>query len=68
MGSLSIAHWGLLLVAAFLLIGRSRFSAVMGGLGEGLKNFRKGLSETSSAMDFDKVTDQAEAERRSSGI
>ena len=40
-----MAHWGLVLVAAFLLLGRGKFSSVMAHLGEGLRRFRGGLVE-----------------------
>lgn len=45
MGSVSIVHWGIVLVAAFLVLGRSKFSSLMGQFGQGLKSFRKGLVE-----------------------
>jgi len=45
MGMVSVAHWGLLLVAVFLLLGKSRFSAAMSDMGQGLRNLRKGLTE-----------------------
>ena len=50
MGSMSVAHWGLILIAAFLLLGRRRFSSLMAQFGEGLGSFKKGLLESPSAV------------------
>lgn len=59
MGSMSMAHWGILLVAALLLFGRGKFSAAMGDIGQGLKSFRKGLTDEAPAS----VSDAARAVR-----
>lgn len=65
MGSLSIGHWGLLLVAAFLLLGGTKFSAAMGGIGQGLRSFRNGLADSSSAMDPGKPSDEVKPAKES---
>jgi sec-independent protein translocase protein TatA len=46
MGSLSISHW-LVVGAALLLLlgGRGKITEMMGGLAEGIKSFKKGLTE-----------------------
>ena len=55
MGSLSIWHW--LIVGAVLLMvfgGRGKISDLMGDVAQGIKAFRKGMSED------DKVADKSE--------
>jgi sec-independent protein translocase protein TatA len=45
MGGLSPVHWLLVLVVVLLLFGAGRLSEIGKGLGEGIKNFKKGLSD-----------------------
>ena len=45
MGSMSIGHWLIVMVVALLLFGPKRLADVGKGLGEGLKNFKKGISD-----------------------
>lgn len=45
MGGLSITHWAVVLIAVLLLFGRNRISGTMGEIGEGLKQFRKGIAD-----------------------
>ena len=45
MGTFSIWHLLLVLVVAMLLFGAGRVSEMGKGLGEGIKNFKKGLKE-----------------------
>jgi sec-independent protein translocase protein TatA len=45
MGALSISHLLVVLVIALLLFGAGRVSEVGKGLGEGIRNFKKGLKE-----------------------
>jgi sec-independent protein translocase protein TatA len=45
MGSFSLFHWVIVLVIVMLLFGAGRLSEVGKGLGEGIKNFKKGLRE-----------------------
>lgn len=53
----------LLLIAliAILLFGASRLSDIGKGLGEGIKNFKKGLKDESADDDKDKEKKQIEA-------
>ena len=45
MGSLSIWHWLVVLVAVLLLFGRGKISEMMGDMAQGIKAFKKGMSE-----------------------
>ncbi|MEH6756804.1 MAG: twin-arginine translocase TatA/TatE family subunit [Parasphingorhabdus sp.] len=45
MGSLSAAHWLVVLVVIFVLFGKNRLSETMADLGKGLRSFREGLTE-----------------------
>lgn len=45
MGSLSPVHWLIVAVVILLLFGPSRLAGVGKGLGEGLRSFKKGISE-----------------------
>jgi sec-independent protein translocase protein TatA len=45
MGELSPIHWLVVLVIIVLLFGGRRIPEVMRGLGEGVKNFKEGMSE-----------------------
>jgi Sec-independent protein translocase protein TatA len=59
MGMTSIAHWGLLLVAVFLLLGKGKFSAAMSDMGQGLRNLREGLTEDAPQTAPDQTEDMA---------
>jgi sec-independent protein translocase protein TatA len=43
MGSFSIAHWLVVVVVLLLIFGPKRLSEVGKGLGQGIRNFKKGL-------------------------
>ncbi|MSO64619.1 MAG: twin-arginine translocase TatA/TatE family subunit [Alphaproteobacteria bacterium] len=45
MGSLSIWHVVIVVVVVVLLFGRGRISGVMGDLAQGIKSFKRGMSE-----------------------
>jgi sec-independent protein translocase protein TatA len=45
MGSFSMMHWIIVLVVVMLLFGAGRVSDIGKGLGEGIKNFKKGLKD-----------------------
>ena len=45
MGTLSVAHWLIVGLVILLLFGPSRLSGLGKGLGDGIKSFRKGLSD-----------------------
>jgi sec-independent protein translocase protein TatA len=44
MGGLSIGHWLIVALVLVLVMGPSRLASSGKGLGEGIRNFRKGLS------------------------
>ncbi len=45
MGGLSLMHWIVVLVVFLLLFGAGRLSDLGKGLGEGIRNFKKGLGD-----------------------
>lgn len=45
MGGFSLMHWLLFGGVAILVLGGGRFSAMMGDVAKGVKQFKKGLSE-----------------------
>ena len=49
MGGFSLPHLLVLAVVAILLLGGGRFSALMGDVAKGVKNFKKGMSEEDEA-------------------
>lgn len=57
MGSLSIWHWIIVVVVVLLLFGRGKISELMGDMAQGIKAFKKGMSEDEAAK-ADPKTDQ----------
>ena len=49
MGSFGLGHWLVVLVIVLLLFGAGRLSDIGKGLGEGIKNFKKGLNDDDDA-------------------
>ena len=49
MGSLSIWHWILVIAVVLLLFGRGKISDLMGDVAQGIKAFKKGMSEDDTA-------------------
>lgn len=45
MGGFSLIHWIILGVIILLLFGGNRFSAMMGDVAKGLKNFKQGMAD-----------------------
>jgi len=45
MGSLSIWHWIVVAVIVLLLFGRGKISELMGDVAQGIKAFKKGMTE-----------------------
>jgi sec-independent protein translocase protein TatA len=45
MGSMSIWHWILVIAVVLLLFGRNKISDLMGDVAQGIKAFKKGMSE-----------------------
>lgn len=70
MGSLSIVHWIIIIAVALLLFGgRGKISSLMGDFAEGIKAFKKGMSEddkaavTTTPAEPTKTIDHQPAER-----
>jgi len=52
MGSLSIWHWIIVLVVVMVLFGgRGKISSLMGDFAQGIKAFKKGMSEEDKTAD-----------------
>ena len=49
MGSMSIWHWIVVIAAVLLLFGRGKISELMGDVAQGIKSFKKGMSEDDTA-------------------
>lgn len=45
MGSLSLAHWIVVILIVMLLFGRGKISELMGDFAKGINSFKKGLAE-----------------------
>ena len=45
MGSLSIWHWVIVIGVVLLLFGRGKISELMGDVAQGIKAFKKGMTE-----------------------
>lgn len=60
MGSFSLAHWLIVIVVLLLVFGPKRLSEVGKGLGQGIRNFKKGIEGDSDA----KSEEEAEEPRK----
>jgi sec-independent protein translocase protein TatA len=49
MGSLSIWHWIIVIAVVLLLFGRGKISELMGDVAQGIKAFKKGMSDDETA-------------------
>jgi sec-independent protein translocase protein TatA len=49
MGSLSIWHWIVVIGVVLLLFGRGKISELMGDVAQGIKAFKKGMSDDETA-------------------
>ena len=49
MGSLSIWHWIVVIAVVLLLFGRGKISELMGDVAQGIKAFKKGMSDDEAA-------------------
>ena len=49
MGSLSIWHWIVVIAVVLLLFGRGKISELMGDVAQGIKAFKKGMTEDDAA-------------------
>lgn len=62
MGSMSAAHWLIVLVIVLLVFGPKRLGSLGKGLGEGIRSFREGISgdgdkeQADRAIEKDKPT------------
>ena len=59
MGSFSLAHWLIVIVVLLLIFGPKRLSEVGKGLGQGIRNFKKGMEGEEAGREGD-----ADAEER----
>ena len=53
MGSLSPIHWLIVIVIVLLVFGPGRLAGVGKGLGEGIRQFKKGLNDDEKKDDAD---------------
>jgi sec-independent protein translocase protein TatA len=60
MGSLSPIHWLLVIIVLLLVFGPTRLAGAGKGLGEGIRSFKKGLSEDSDDEKKAEKSDKAE--------
>jgi len=65
MGSLSIWHWIIVIAVVLLLFGRGKISELMGDVAQGIKAFKKGMSDdevakTDPASDTKTINHQAQ--------
>jgi sec-independent protein translocase protein TatA len=51
MGSFSAWHWLIVLAIVLLLFGRGKIPALMGDMAEGIKSFKKGISDEEGVLD-----------------
>ncbi|MBN8936502.1 MAG: twin-arginine translocase TatA/TatE family subunit [Rhizobiales bacterium] len=49
MGSMSIWHWIVVIAVVLLLFGRGKISDLMGDVAQGIKAFKKGMSDDDTA-------------------
>jgi sec-independent protein translocase protein TatA len=78
MGSFSIWHWMIVLLVVMVLFGgRGKISSLMGDFAQGIKAFKKGMSEDDKTADakpepvktIDAAgTPKSETERRAEGV
>ncbi|MBX9797067.1 Sec-independent protein translocase TatA [Sphingomonas sp.] len=62
MGGFSLMHWLLFGGVAILVLGGGRFSAMMGDVAKGVKQFKKGLAEEDEAKPAARIDGKAEGE------
>ena len=51
MGGLSIWHWIIVIGVVLLLFGRGKISELMGDVAQGIKAFKKGMSDDDAGQD-----------------
>jgi len=57
MGGLSVWHWIIVIAVVLLLFGRGKISELMGDVAQGIKAFKKGMSEDEVAKTEPAKTD-----------
>ena len=57
MGSMSIWHWIVVIAVVLLLFGRGKISEMMGDVAQGIKAFKKGMSDDDIAAKPDAPKD-----------
>ena len=62
MGSMSLWHWIVVIGVVLLLFGRGKISELMGDVAQGIKAFKKGMSDDDSAKDEAAKIEPAKAE------
>ena len=65
MGSMSIWHWLVVIAVVLLLFGRGKISELMGDVAQGIKSFKKGMSEDETAKS--ETSRRAQDDRPSAG-
>ena len=55
MGGLSIWHWIIVIAVVLLLFGRGKISELMGDVAQGIKAFKKGMSDDDQVAETPKV-------------
>jgi sec-independent protein translocase protein TatA len=53
MGSMSLWHWIVVIGVVLLLFGRGKISELMGDVAQGIKAFKKGMSDTDETAKAD---------------
>jgi sec-independent protein translocase protein TatA len=53
MGSMSLWHWIVVIGVVLLLFGRGKISELMGDVAQGIKAFKKGMSDTDETAKTD---------------
>jgi sec-independent protein translocase protein TatA len=65
MGSFSLSHWLIVLIAILILFGAGRIVAAMSDLARGVRAFRTGMREDGTAQSrSDKLVDAQPADQR----
>lgn len=63
MGSLSPIHWIIVFAVILLLFGPARLAGVGKGLGEGIRSFKKGISEDPDEEKERQLSDKTEGKK-----
>jgi len=66
MGGLSIWHWIIVIAVVLLLFGRGKISELMGDVAQGIKAFKKGMSDEDTAKAEPGKTETKTIEHQSS--